>query len=73
MSDYLDGYVQGVPSGRMDEKRFYLPGVSVTSTCPICRRACKVDLGHDAMNYPKMNEQSYIYFYCDKDHDEAEW
>lgn len=39
----------------VDDKRFYVPGVVLKSTCPECQAPASRDMGDDYLSYPKAN------------------
>jgi len=51
----------------MDDKRFYLPGVTVKANCPKCNKEHAFDLGEDpySLSYPKIGEETEVYAECD--------
>jgi hypothetical protein len=51
-------------SFEIEVKRFYVPGVVLTATCPKCGAVKEVDLGDHYLSYPKANEPNDYGFYC---------
>lgn len=61
--------IRSVPSDQgieLDVKRFYLPGVELSSPCPKCGHVCVHDLSSDYLSYPVANVPEDKHFYCDE-------
>jgi hypothetical protein len=56
--------IRGRGAGKTDEKRFYLPGIVVDSTCPRCSTALEHDLGEHYLSYPVMGEPFDLHLCC---------
>lgn len=71
--------IEGTPGGmEVDVKRFYVPGVTVFSTCPECGYEVERDLSHEYLSHPVVGEPEAVYFYCEggdreESHEVAEW
>lgn len=50
----------------LDVKRFYLPGVTVSDTCPKCKGHVVEDFGADYLSYPVANVEFEHSMYCQK-------
>lgn len=73
-TDSLQTKIIGQPKGNIDQKRFYLPGVTIISDCPKCRRSQTKDLGQHCIYYGgNLNGENKIYFYCEECEEGAEW
>lgn len=57
-------------SVEIEVKRFYIPGVTVYSTCPNCMKEHKFDFDNEYISYPVVNAPEKVHFYC-TDCDEA--
>jgi hypothetical protein len=57
--------ITGTPSGEIDVKRFYLPGVIVEQACPGCGVKCSNDLADQYLSYPPMNGPTKVYMGCE--------
>lgn len=61
------------------DKRFYIPGICVEDTCPVCGGTIQADLSSEYLSYPNANEEHDMGFYCYHDgtdkaeEEEAEW
>lgn len=53
----------GTPTGELENKRLYLKGVVLYSTCPTCKQDIKQDLGKHPLNNPPMNQHFKFTFY----------
>ncbi len=60
----MNDIITGNPSGKIDEKRFYLPGVVVSGECPKCGEVSMTDLGFDYLDYPPMNQPFEMHRHC---------
>jgi hypothetical protein len=56
--------VTGTCEGVELDKRTYLPGVTVKSTCPRCGVPWSRDMGSHYLSYPKVGEPVNVYGYC---------
>lgn len=69
--------IKSVPSDQgieFDVKRFYIPGVELSSPCPKCGHVCVHDLSSDYLSYPTANVPMEEGFYCDEcGHEWNEW
>lgn len=55
-------------------KRVYVPGVTLESTCPKCGTAATIDLGHEyVVQYPVSNRPYPVRFGCSNEDCETEW
>lgn len=55
----------GEPTGEVDEKRLYLPGLVVQVTCPQCGRVTQQDYGvSHYLNHPDLNRPFHLSLYC---------
>jgi len=51
----------------LDVKRFYIRGLILKETCPICGKECTVDMGHEYLSYPDFNNPKKpvtVNFWC---------
>lgn len=55
--------IKGTLEGELSIKRLYLDGLEVKSQCPKCKKIVKFD---DHIEYPKMNSEVNVNFYCTK-------
>lgn len=46
-----------------DVKRFYIPGVVLTSNCPHCGESQSRDMGEHYLSYPETNSPVRVHFY----------
>lgn len=51
--------------GQIDEKRLYLPGLELESTCPKCKKTFTRDFGDDYLSYPEVGRPYIICLYCE--------
>lgn len=63
--------IEGEAKGAELDKRTYLPGIKVFSTCPKGGEEHVKNMEHDYLSYPTVGEEETINFWCE-DHDE-EW
>lgn len=62
--------VQWVELGtEIEVKRFYLPGVKITSTCPDCGSPVTRDLARDYLSYPTIGENTMGMYHYHEDTD----
>ncbi len=61
--------VKGTAVGKSQVKRFYIPGLSVSDTCPACGNTVVHDLSKDPhyIGYPTFGEEFDYGFYCPED------
>jgi hypothetical protein len=52
-------------AAELEVKRFYMPGVEVTATCPKCKREVERDLGDHYLSYPPVGKPFEESMYCD--------
>ena len=67
--------VSGTPSGELD-KRLYLNGVRLHSTCPACKQDIEHSLKKQPLSNPPMNEPFTFMFYhgeCPANEYGTEW
>lgn len=55
------------------DKRFYMPGYVLLSTCPKCNKKHEQDLAQNYLSYPVVGSPSLVYFCCDDDDCNHEW
>ncbi len=48
--------IAGQPKGKLDVKRFHLPGVVISSLCPRCSAEVSDDLTLNHLTYPTVNQ-----------------
>lgn len=67
--------IEGVTRGKIDVKRFYLPGIVAISNCPKCGKEHRQDLAKQYLCYPKAGQPTEIHFYCGDctGNDDTEW
>lgn len=63
--------IVGTCKGVELDKRTYLPGVVIKSTCPNCGEPWEGDMGDHYLSYPKVDEPAKVYACCQKC--EHEW
>ena len=64
--DTISTPTRGILGKIEDGKRFHLPGVSIASACPKCKKRVVQDLTREHyLNYPKMNEPFLHTFHHD--------
>ena len=57
--------IEGTPAGRVDVKRFQLPGIVIVQTCPECNHVRRRDYGGDSyLGFPPMNERFALPCWC---------
>lgn len=56
--------IDGEPSGLLDEKRVYLPGVVAYFPCPSCGVEIRHDFQHHYLNFPTMNDEEIVCRCC---------
>jgi hypothetical protein len=49
-------FVSGHACGEIDEKRFFIPGLKLTGTCPTCSATVEVDFSDAYLTYPSIGE-----------------
>lgn len=49
----------------LEVKRFYMYGVTIESQCPCCKETHTFDGEKDCLDYPPVNEEINISFYCE--------
>lgn len=49
----------------IDVKRLQLPYI-IEGSCKECGEPFKIDLENDILYYPKLNEPTEVYYYCEK-------
>lgn len=55
---------------KIDVKRFYLPGCTLSGVCPNCKKAFERDFGSRYLAYPKANESFDVFLWCSEcDHE----
>lgn len=52
-----------------NEKRFYVPGVTLKANCPKCGAECERDLGGNYLSYPEYNSPIEIDLFCNEECD----
>ena len=73
MSAAATSRVEGVMSGDLDVKRFYLPGVVIHSQCPKCGAEYARDMADSYLSYPTAGEPFAYGCYCAREGCEHEW
>lgn len=63
--------VKGSCKGVELDKRTYLPGITIKSTCPKCGEPWQRNMKHDYLSYPVVDAPVNAYGYCGKC--EHEW
>ena len=56
--------IKGTCDGGSHGKRFYMPGIVITDTCPKCGEPYKRDTGDYYLSYPTGGEPIKISGYC---------
>lgn len=56
--------IEGALTGSLDIKRFYMPGIKITVTCPECGDERSQDMGARYIGYPTINEPIEHNLYC---------
>lgn len=65
--------IDGEAAGRIDVKRFHLPGIKTKSTCEHCGVESIKDMDVEYLSYPVINRPFDLGFYCGYcDHEWAE-
>ena len=60
--------------GKVNENRFYVPGVTLYSDCPECGLTCEKDMdGDHYLSYPPVNKEFEYGFYCQNEDCQHEW
>jgi len=63
--------IMGKISGKIDVKRFYMPGLLIRDDCPSCGASEMKDMSHQYVSYPNIGAKILFGFYCDEC--EHEW
>ena len=56
--------IEGWLTGALNIKRMYMPGVTITVTCPECSDERSQDMGARYISHPKINEPIEHDLYC---------
>lgn len=62
--------IKGKAEGRVDCKRFYLPGITVSDDCPNCGKTVINDMDNEYFAYPRIGKPIPLHFWCGCD---EEW
>lgn len=55
---------------KIDDKRFRLPGCTISGDCPKCKKQFERDLGDHYLTYPEANEPFDLVLWCSEcDHE----
>lgn len=57
--------ISDTPTGDLDIKRMYLPGVKVEDDCPKCGKTWTFDGDVSHISYPVMNDKVELYGNCE--------
>lgn len=47
------------------DKRFYMPGYVLKSTCPNCNKRFEMDFATNYLSYPVVGNPASVYCYCE--------
>lgn len=53
----------------MDVKRFYIPGIILSSTCPHCSKIFEKNMEEHYLSYPEANVPIDVHFYHETEED----
>lgn len=60
-------HLNGLCTGEHElDKRFYVPGTTLSGKCAQCDTAVEVDFGSHYLSYPITNKPKDVWLYCDK-------
>lgn len=62
--------IHGQMKDKIDCKRFYMPGVALSTHCPECLISVIHNFSEHYLSYPKPNEEFLYYLYCNNCHHE---
>jgi len=55
--------IEGKAKGKIEVKRFYTPGITISDTCPKCGKEVTHG-GEEYFSYPTLGAKEMVYFYC---------
>lgn len=58
--------VRGAFQGKLDVKRFYLPGLRIQFKCPYCGHDNELDGDERYLSYPEANEREHLHTLCEE-------
>lgn len=78
MTIRIEGVPTPPPHGWTLDKRFYVPGVTLWSPCPVCGSESALDLDGDYLSHPDVGEPYDVNFWCEggdseEAHEPEEW
>jgi hypothetical protein len=65
--------ITGPAHGSIDEKRLYLPGITVTDKCPKCGKKATEDLESEYLSYPTAGVPFDLGLVCRDEKCSTEW